>query len=149
EPAALLLALWRRPNDLTDAWEQLPLVLVENLSRRLGVDVRLDPRDREVLALRMRTIARNPADRATLDHVRAFLAARVRLPQRCGRRGSRPRGLGITLRSASDPTHSCRTSRCTRRGEQQVVRRAGAAAFDTEHASHHGERRVYPERRIM
>jgi hypothetical protein len=80
EPAALLLALWRRPNDLTDAWEQLPLVLVENLSHKLGVDVRLDPHDREVQALRMRTIARNPADRATLDHMRAFLAARVRLP---------------------------------------------------------------------
>jgi hypothetical protein len=53
---------------------------VENLSRRLGVDVRLDPRDREVQALRIRTIARKPAERATLDHVRAFLAARVRLP---------------------------------------------------------------------
>lgn len=80
EPAALLLALWRRPMDLGDAWEQLPLVLVENLARKLGTEVRLDPRDREVQALRMRVIARDPALRATLDDVRAFLEARTRLP---------------------------------------------------------------------
>jgi len=80
EPAALLLALWRRRMDLGDAWEQLPLVLVENLARKIGAEIRLDPRDREVQVLRMRAIARDPALRATLDDVRAFLAARLRLP---------------------------------------------------------------------
>ena len=80
EPAALLLALWRRRMDLGDAWEQLPLILAENLARKIGAEVRLDPRDREVQVLRMRAIARDPALRATLDDVRAFLEARRRLP---------------------------------------------------------------------
>ena len=77
EPAALLLALLRRPMDLGDAWERLPLVLVENLVRQLGAEIRLDPADREVQALRMRAVARKPGDRATFDEVRAFLAARL------------------------------------------------------------------------
>lgn len=78
EPAALLLALLRRPMDLGDGWERLPLVLVENLARQLGAELRLDPRDDAVQALRMRAIARAPAERATFDEVRAFVAARLR-----------------------------------------------------------------------
>ena len=56
----------------------LPLILVENLVRKLGTAVRLDPCDREVQVLRMRAVARDPALRATLDDVRAFLNARIR-----------------------------------------------------------------------
>ena len=78
EPAALLLALLRRPMDLGDAWERLPLVLVENAVRQLGAEIRLDPTDREVHSLRMRAVARKPTDRATFDDVRAFLAVRLR-----------------------------------------------------------------------
>jgi hypothetical protein len=63
EPAALLLALWRGRMDLGDAWEQLPLVLVENLVRKIGAEVRLDPRHQEVQVLRMRAIARRVAPR--------------------------------------------------------------------------------------
>ena len=66
--------------DLGDAWEHLPLVLVGNLVRKIGAELRLDPRDREVQVLRMRAIARDPALRATLGEVRAFLEARLRLP---------------------------------------------------------------------
>jgi len=78
EPAALLFALTRRPNDLTDAWDQLPLVLVENLLReQLGVEVRLDPADLALRALRMRVLARDPAKRATFEDLRAFLASRL------------------------------------------------------------------------
>ena len=77
EPAALLLALLRRPMDLGDAWEQLPLVLVENLARRVGTELRLDPTDLEIHPLRMRVIARLPSDRATFEDVRAFLIARA------------------------------------------------------------------------
>ncbi len=80
EPAALLLALMRRRMDLGDAWERLPLVVVENVARKLGAEIRLDPRDTEVQALRMRAIARDPADRATLDDVRALLVSRLGRP---------------------------------------------------------------------
>lgn len=82
EPAALLFALTRRPNDLTDAWDQLPLVLVENLAReQLGAEIRLDPADLALRALRMRVLAREPAKRATFEDLRAFLAPRLG-PQR-------------------------------------------------------------------
>jgi hypothetical protein len=80
EPAALLYALLRRPNDLTDAWPQLAYIIVENFARvALGADVRLDDlEDMELRALRMRVNARVVADRATFEDVRAFLATRVR-----------------------------------------------------------------------
>ncbi|APR84030.1 Hypothetical protein A7982_09379 [Minicystis rosea] len=77
EPATLLLALMRRPMDLADAWERLPLILVENLLRHRGHTIRLDPKDPEIRDLRMRCVTRDPAQRATLDDVRAFLAARL------------------------------------------------------------------------
>jgi hypothetical protein len=80
EPAALLFALLRRPMDLRDAWERLPFVLAENLLRQLGAEIRLDPLAADVQALRMRVIARDPTERATLDDVRAFLAERTRRP---------------------------------------------------------------------
>lgn len=82
EPAALLYALLRRPNDLTDAWPQLAYVVVENFVREaLHAEVRLDDlEDMDLRALRMRVNARAPADRATFEDVRAFLASRIRRP---------------------------------------------------------------------
>jgi len=77
-PAALLFALIRRPMDLGDASERLPYVLVENLARRLGAEVRLDPLAADMRTLRERILARDPERRATFDDVRAFLAARTR-----------------------------------------------------------------------
>jgi hypothetical protein len=78
EPAALLYALMRRPMDLGDGWPLLAYLMVENHVRNeLHAELRLDPGDMEVRALRMRIIARDPAERARFDDVRAFVDARV------------------------------------------------------------------------
>jgi hypothetical protein len=79
EPAALFLALTRRRNDLADAWESLPFVFVKGLVAEVfgaDLDVRVD--DPGLHALRMKIVARQPVDRATLDDVRAFLAGHLR-----------------------------------------------------------------------
>jgi hypothetical protein len=78
EPAALFLALTRRRNDLADAWEMLPIIVVRNLAPSvLGAELRLDPEDPDLRALRMRILARDPTKRATLEDVRTFFAARL------------------------------------------------------------------------
>jgi hypothetical protein len=78
EPAALLYALMRRPMDLADGWPLLAYLMAENQARNaLHAELRLDPSDTEVRALRMRILARNPAERARFDEVRAFVHARI------------------------------------------------------------------------
>jgi hypothetical protein len=78
EPAALLYALIRRPMDLSDGWPLLAYLVAENHARaELHADLRLDPSDVDLCALRMRVIARDPAQRARFDDVRAFVHARL------------------------------------------------------------------------
>jgi|HubBroStandDraft_6_1064221.scaffolds.fasta_scaffold720522_2 hypothetical protein len=79
EPAALFYALMRRPMDLADGWPLLAYLVVENHARNaLHAELRLDPSDMELRALRMRIIARNPVERARFDDVRAFVNVRIR-----------------------------------------------------------------------
>jgi hypothetical protein len=78
EPAALLYALMRRPMDLADGWPLLAYLVVENHTRRaLHAELRLDPSETDLRALRMRILARDPAERARFEDVRAFLLARI------------------------------------------------------------------------
>ncbi|MFT3773924.1 MAG: hypothetical protein QM820_51805 [Minicystis sp.] len=79
EPAALFFALTRRRNDLGDAWETLPVLVVQQLTRTsLQAELRVTVEDSDLRALRMRIVERELAKRATFDDVRAFLAARLR-----------------------------------------------------------------------
>ncbi len=79
EPAALLYALIRRPMDLADGWPLLAYLVAENHARNTSsAELRLDPSDTELRALRMRILARDPAERARFDDVRAFVDARIR-----------------------------------------------------------------------
>jgi len=80
EPAALLYSLMRRPMDLADGWPLLAYLVVENHARSaLHGELRLDPSDAEVRALRMRIIARDPAERACFEDVRVFVHGRLLL----------------------------------------------------------------------
>jgi hypothetical protein len=76
EPAALLYALLRRPNDLGDAWPLLAILLAENHAAELGRALRLQEDD-ALRSLRMRIIARDPDRRAGFSEVRNFVSARM------------------------------------------------------------------------
>jgi hypothetical protein len=73
EPAAALFALNRRARALGGAWLSLPLLLAENVARRHGLLLRLDPQDVELENLRLRSAT--PA--GSFDEVRAWIAAHM------------------------------------------------------------------------